>query len=106
MRRRVRPPHRRCSPARAPSGRRPQLLRLWVGRHVNFWPMAPRPRGVYGRTVISALRSFLAEPAVRDPPRPRGRDRLLVAALLITGLLEVLLRDDVTWPGVALVAGV
>jgi signal transduction histidine kinase len=47
-----------------------------------------------------------------------GRDRLLVAAVLITGLLEVLLRDDLNalllplgsrsaaWPGVALVAGV
>jgi signal transduction histidine kinase len=56
--------------------------------------------------VISALRSFLAEPAVPDAPRPRGRDWLLVAALLIAGLLEVLLRDDLVWPGVALVAGV
>jgi len=68
--------------------------------------MVQRPRAVYGHSVISALRSFLAEPAVPDAPGPRGRDWLLVAALLIAGLLEVLLRDDVVWPGVALVAGV
>jgi signal transduction histidine kinase len=68
--------------------------------------MARRAHAVYGHTVVSALRSFLAEPAVPDAPRPRGRDWLLVAALLIAGLLEVLLRDDVVWPGVALVAGV
>ena len=68
--------------------------------------MAPRARAVYGHTVVSALRSFLAEPAVADAPPPRGRDWLLVAALLIAGLLEVLLRDDLAWPGVALVAGV
>jgi len=68
--------------------------------------MARRARAVYGHTVVSALRSFLAEPAVADAPPPRGRDWLLVAALLIAGLLEVLLRDDLAWPGVALVAGV
>jgi signal transduction histidine kinase len=69
--------------------------------------MVRRARAVYGHTVVSgALRSFLAEPAVPDPPRPRGRDRLLVAALLIAGLAEVILRRDLTWPGVALVAGV
>jgi signal transduction histidine kinase len=68
--------------------------------------MAQGRRAVYGHPVVSALRSFLAEPAVPDPPRPMGRDRLLVAALLIAGLLEVLLRDHLAWPGVALVAGV
>src|SRR4051812_197740 len=68
--------------------------------------MARRARAVYGHTVVSALRSFLAEPAVPDALPPRGRDWLLVAALMIAGLLEVLLRDAVVWPGVALVAGV
>jgi signal transduction histidine kinase len=80
--------------------------------------MVRRARPVYGHTVISALRAFLAEPAVPDPPGPMGRDRLLVAVLVIAGLVEVLLRDDlarvalgvadlqVAWPGVALVAGV
>jgi signal transduction histidine kinase len=68
--------------------------------------MAQGAHALYGHKVVSALRSFLAEPAVPDPPRPMGRDRLLVAALLLAGLLEVLLRDDLTWPGVALVAGV
>jgi signal transduction histidine kinase len=69
--------------------------------------MVQRARAVYGHTVVSgALRSFLAEPAVPDPPRPTGRDRLLVAALLIAGLVEVMLRDDLAWPGVALVSGV
>jgi signal transduction histidine kinase len=80
--------------------------------------MVRRARPVYGHTVISALRAFLAEPAVPDPPGPMRRDRLLVAVLVIAGLVEVLLRDDlarvalgvadlqVAWPGVALVAGV
>lgn len=61
---------------------------------------------VYGHTVVTAIRSFLAEPAVPDAPPPMARDRLLVAALLIAGLLEVTLRTDLVWPGVALVFGV
>ncbi|MFC8527358.1 sensor histidine kinase [Nocardia sp. NPDC057227] len=41
------------------------------------------------------VRSVWTEPAPPDPPRPRGRDRALVAALLLLTALEVALRPDV-----------
>lgn len=44
-----------------------------------------------------------AEP---DPPPPRWPDWLLVAALVVTSLLEVTLRDDVGWPAVSFMASV
>jgi signal transduction histidine kinase len=53
-----------------------------------------------------AMRSFLAEPRPSNPPAPLWRDWVLVAVVAVAGLLEVLLRDDVVWPVVALVAGV
>ncbi|HEX8101976.1 MAG TPA: sensor histidine kinase [Solirubrobacteraceae bacterium] len=54
----------------------------------------------------SALRSFLAEPRAPHPPGPLRRDWVLVAAVLTAGLLEVLLRDDVAWPGVVALTAV
>ena len=56
--------------------------------------------------VNSVLRSFLAEPRPPHAPPPLLRDWVLVGALLTAGLLEVVLRDDLAWPGVALLAGV
>ena len=53
----------------------------------------------------SAVRSFLAEPAVPDPPGPLTRDWVLTAVLVISGTLEATLRNDLTWPALALVAG-
>jgi len=53
----------------------------------------------------SAVRSFLAEPPAPHPPAPLVRDWVLVTALLAAGLLEAILRDDVPWPAVAVVAG-
>ena len=68
--------------------------------------MARPPRAVYGEAVArSAIRSFLAEPRVSQAPGPLRRDWVLVAGLLATGLVEATLRDDLVWPGVALLAG-
>ena len=53
----------------------------------------------------SAIRSFLAEPRVAQAPGPLQRDWVLVAILVAAGLVEATLRDDLVWPGVALVAG-
>jgi signal transduction histidine kinase len=67
-----------------------------------------RPRRISTVTsqVNSAVRSFLAEPSAPDPPARVWRDWVLIGALLVAGVLEVILRDDVTWPGVALGFGV
>ncbi len=61
---------------------------------------------LYGEDVISAFRSFLAEPPAPHPPGPLKRDWVLVAAVIACGLLEMAVRDDLVWPGVALLAGV
>ena len=67
--------------------------------------MAPPPPALYRDAVRnSALRSFLAEPRAPHPPGPLWRDWVLVAALLTAGVLEAILRDDVVWPGVVVVA--
>jgi hypothetical protein len=55
--------------------------------------------------VRGAVRSFLAEPRPAQAAAPLRRDWALVAALLGAALLEAVLRDDVAWPAVALVAG-
>ncbi len=69
--------------------------------------MARSAPALYGDPVVtSALRSFLAEPPAPHPPAPLRRDWMLVAALVAAGLLEATLRDDLVWPGVALIAGV
>ena len=52
------------------------------------------------------MRTFLAEPRVPGAPGPLRRDWVIVAVVLIAGLLEVTLSDEVVWPGIALVAGV
>ena len=68
--------------------------------------MARPARADYGDAVMSALRSFLAEPRDANAPGPLWRDWVLVAALLIAGLLEATLREDLRWPVVVLIAGV
>src|SRR5262245_13336373 len=77
-----------------------------IGRTVtvvsSFRPMARLRPALYG----GAMTSFLAEPAVPHAPGPLRRDWVLVAFVVVPGVLEVLLSDDVPWPGVALVAGV
>ena len=69
--------------------------------------MARPGAALYGDPVMSrTLRSFLAEPRPQHAPPPLVRDWVLVAALVAAGSLEVVLREDLAWPGVALVAGV
>lgn len=89
----------------------------WAGGHscvhlpaeprLHFRPMARPAAALYGDAVMSsAVRSFLAEPRPPHAPAPLWRDWVLVAALMAAGLLEATLRDDLVWPGVALVASV
>ncbi|MEQ9163758.1 MAG: hypothetical protein RLN74_13680, partial [Ilumatobacter fluminis] len=44
-----------------------------------------------------ALRAYLAEPAVPDPPRRVWRDWVLVGAASISAVLEATLRTDEEW---------
>ncbi|MEJ7799052.1 MAG: sensor histidine kinase [Ilumatobacter sp.] len=46
------------------------------------------------------LRSYLAEPAVADPPTRVRRDWILLAAVSIGGILEAALRTDPEWAGI------
>jgi signal transduction histidine kinase len=66
----------------------------------------PRRTSTVTSQVNSAVRSFLAEPSAPDPPARVWRDWVLIAALLVGGVLEAILRTDLVWPGVALVFGV
>ena len=45
----------------------------------------------------SAVRAYLAEPAVADPPRRVRRDWMLVAVAAATAALEAWLRTDAAW---------
>lgn len=51
----------------------------------------------------TALRTFLAEPAAPDPPARVWRDWVLLAAVVVSGVLEALLRTDLSWPVASLV---
>jgi signal transduction histidine kinase len=73
----------------------------------HFRPMRRAPRSITVTSqVTSAVRSFLAEPSAPDPPARVWRDWVLVGAVAVAGVLEVTLRDDLVWPGVALAFGV
>ena len=50
-----------------------------------------------------AVRSFLAEPRVPDPPARDWRDWALVAVVVTAAVLEGLLSEDLVWRGVAIV---
>jgi len=55
--------------------------------------------------ITTALRSLWAEPRAADVPERVTRDWVLVGALMVTALLEGVLRDDVAWrPFVTIVA--
>jgi signal transduction histidine kinase len=47
--------------------------------------------------VTNALRSLWAEPRAADAPERVSRDWVLVGVLMVTALLEGVLRDDVAW---------
>ena len=47
--------------------------------------------------IPASLRSYLAEPAVPDPPVRNWRDLALVAAASVTAILEASLRTDAAW---------
>jgi signal transduction histidine kinase len=51
----------------------------------------------------NALQSFLAEPAIADPPSRVWRDWVLAAAILIGSVLEAVFRTDVPRTGLALI---
>jgi len=54
--------------------------------------------------VNPAVRTFLAEPAVADPPKRVWRDWVLLAVIVVSAVPEAILRDDLVWPGLALVS--
>jgi len=56
--------------------------------------------------VITALRSLWAEPRVADPPARGWRDWVLVGVLMVTALLEGVLRDDIAWRPFATIVAV
>ena len=56
--------------------------------------------------VTNALRSLWAEPRAADPPARGWRDWVLVGVLMVTALLEGVLRDDVAWRPFATIVAV
>ena len=56
--------------------------------------------------ITNALRSLWAEPRAADAPERVSRDWVLVGALMVTALLEGVLRDDVAWRPFATIVAV
>jgi signal transduction histidine kinase len=56
--------------------------------------------------IANALRSLWAEPRAADAPARVSRDWVLVGALMVTALLEGVLRDDVVWRPFATIVAV
>jgi signal transduction histidine kinase len=54
--------------------------------------------------VNPAVRSFLAEPAVADPPARVWRDWALLAVIVVAAIPEAALRTDLAWPVVSLLS--
>jgi len=52
--------------------------------------------------VSSAVRSFLAEPPVPDPPARVWRDWAVLAVMVVTAVLETVLGEDLVWRPVGL----
>ena len=57
----------------------------------------------YAGTVSSAVRSFLDEPRVPDPPPRDWRDWALFGAVVVGAVIEAALRPDAVWRGISLV---
>ncbi len=56
--------------------------------------------------MTTALRSLWVEPRAADAPARGWRDWVLVGVLMVTALLEGLLRDDVAWRPLAMIVAV
>ncbi|HEV8162959.1 MAG TPA: histidine kinase dimerization/phosphoacceptor domain-containing protein, partial [Actinomycetota bacterium] len=56
--------------------------------------------------ITNALRSLWAEPRAADAPERVSRDWVLVGVLMVTALLEGVLRDDVAWRPLATILAV
>lgn len=56
--------------------------------------------------ITNALRSLWAEPRAADAPERVSRDWVLVGVLMVTALLEGVLRDDVPWRPFATIVAV
>jgi signal transduction histidine kinase len=56
--------------------------------------------------ITNALRSLWAEPRAADVPERVSRDWVLVGVLMVTALLEGVLRDDVAWRPFATIVAV
>jgi signal transduction histidine kinase len=52
----------------------------------------------------AAVRTFLAEPAVADPPKRVWRDWALLAVIVVGAVPEAILRTDLVWPVLGLIA--
>lgn len=65
----------------------------------SYFRLMRRHAGVpyAGAMVRSTVRSLLAEPRPDQPPVPRWRDWALVAGLLTSSVIEVAVRDGVSW---------
>jgi hypothetical protein len=53
--------------------------------------------------VNAAVRTFLAEPAVADPPARVWHDWVLLAGITVVAVLEAVLRTELAWPVMSLV---
>ena len=51
-----------------------------------------------------AVRTFLAEPAVADPPKRVWRDWVLLAVIVVAAVPEAVLRTDLVWPVLGLIS--
>jgi signal transduction histidine kinase len=54
--------------------------------------------------VNRAVRTFLAEPAVADPPTRVWRDWALLAVIVVGAVPEAILRTDLVWPVLGLIS--
>lgn len=79
----------------------------WDGSPFVLLADAGARRVLYADGVNAAFRSFLAEPrATPLPPRRISRDWWLVVAIAVGSLVEIVFRNDVLWPPVAVLLAI
>src|SRR5262245_41062593 len=94
------------------------IVTIWSGGRIGLMVARDRPNGhrvvvlsadppmrtlPYAVVVSSAVRSFLDEPRVADPPARDWRDWTLFGAVVVTAIIEAALRPDVVWRWTSLV---